>query len=427
MPSLLYYLGGYAMFTNKPRGTYDILPGEVEKWQFVEKVARDVCRRFNYHEIRTPMFEHTELFARGVGETTDIVAKEMYTFSDRGGRSLTLRPEGTAGAVRSFVENKLYGLPQQPTKLYYMGPMFRYERPQAGRNRQFVQFGIEAIGSDHPSMDAEVLSMAMTFLAEVGVRSLSLEINSVGCPECRPLYREELKKHFADKLGELCEDCNNRYDRNPMRILDCKVDRDKVVGAPVMLDHLCEGCRTHFEQLQAYLKASDIPFTVNPQIVRGLDYYTRTAFEILVDGSTVVGGGRYNGLVSELGGPEIAGIGFGCGMDRVLLMLDNQNVELPLEPALDVFVVALGDAAADKAVSLIQEMRAAGLAAEKDYLARGMKAQLKAADRFGVKQVVILGDDELAQGIANVKDMETGEQITVPLSELVKKLQMRKG
>ncbi|MFC4766809.1 histidine--tRNA ligase [Effusibacillus consociatus] len=415
------------MFTNKPRGTYDILPGEVEKWQFVEKVARDLCRRYNYHEIRTPMFEHTELFARGVGETTDIVAKEMYTFTDRGDRSLTLRPEGTAGAVRSFVENKLYGLPQQPTKLYYMGPMFRYERPQAGRNRQFVQFGVEALGSDHPSMDAEVLSLAMTLLVEVGIRNLSLEINSVGCPECRPVYREQLKKFFADKLDELCEDCNNRYDRNPMRILDCKVDKDRVADAPVMLDDLCEGCQTHFEQLQGYLKDSNIPFVVNPHIVRGLDYYTKTAFEILVDGSTVIGGGRYNGLVSELGGPETPGIGFGCGVDRVLLTLANQNVTLPLEQALDAFVVALGEAADRKAVSLLQEMRAAGMAVEKDYLARGMKAQLKSADRLGAKQVIILGDDELAQGIANVKDMETGEQITVPLAELIQKLQMRKG
>ncbi|GAX90351.1 histidine--tRNA ligase [Effusibacillus lacus] len=415
------------MFTSKPRGTYDILPGEVEKWQFVEKVARDVCRRFNYHEIRTPLFEHTELFARGVGETTDIVAKEMYTFTDRGDRSLTLRPEGTAGAVRAFVENKLYGLPQQPTKLYYMGPMFRYERPQAGRNRQFVQFGIEALGTDHPSMDAEILALAMTFLAEVGVRDLSLEINSVGCPECRPVYREQLKQHFAGKLHELCKDCNERYDRNPMRILDCKVDTDKVADAPVMLDHLCEGCKTHFEQLQGYLKDANILFTVNPYIVRGLDYYTKTAFEIIVDGATIIGGGRYNGLVSELGGPETPGIGFGCGVDRVLITLGNQNVELPIDQTLDAFVVTLGEAADCKAVSLVHEMRVAGLAVEKDYLARGMKAQLKAADRLGAKQVVILGDDELAQGIANVKDMETGEQVTMFLNELVQKLQMRKG
>ncbi|WP_018133485.1 histidine--tRNA ligase [Effusibacillus pohliae] len=415
------------MFTNKPRGTYDILPGETEKWQFVEKVARAVCRRYNYREMRTPIFEHTELFARGVGETTDIVEKEMYTFTDRGGRSLTLRPEGTAGVVRAFVENKLYGQPQQPVKLYYFGPMFRYERPQAGRNRQFVQFGIETLGSDHPSVDAEVLALAMTFLAEVGIRGLSLEINSVGCPECRPVYREHLKQYLAGQLDQLCEDCNNRYERNPMRILDCKVDKDKLADAPVMLDHLCEGCKTHFEQLQGYLQESGIPFTVNPHIVRGLDYYTKTAFEILVDGATVVGGGRYNKLVSELGGPETPGIGFGCGVDRVLITLAEQNVELPLEQALDVFIVALGESADRQAVSLLQEMRVAGLAADKDYLGRGMKAQLKAADRLGAKQVVLLGDDELAQGVANVKEMETGEQVTVPLPELIRKLQMRKG
>lgn len=415
------------MFTNKPRGTQDILPGEVEKWQFVEKVARDVCRRFNYQEIRTPIFEHTELFARGVGETTDIVEKEMYTFTDRGERSLTLRPEGTAGVVRSFVENKLYGLPQQPTKLYYIGPMFRYERPQAGRDRQFVQFGIESLGSDHPSVDAEVLALAMTFLTEAGVRDHSLEINSVGCPTCRPVYREHLMRYLADKKDELCKDCQSRYERNPMRILDCKADRDKVQGAPVMIDHLCDDCRTHFDRLQEHLDDFAIPYTVNAHIVRGLDYYTKTAFEIIVDGSTIIGGGRYNGLVSELGGPETPGIGFGCGVGRVLITLDHQKVELPLEQALDVYVVALGEAADRKAVSLLQEMRAAGLSAEKDYLARGMKAQLKSADRLQAKQVVILGDDELAQGVANVKDMASGEQIAVPLPELTEKLQMRKG
>lgn len=415
------------MFTNKPRGTNDILPGEVEKWQYVEKVARDVCRRFNYHEIRTPIFEHTELFARGVGETTDIVEKEMYTFTDRGDRSLTLRPEGTAGVVRSFVENKLYGLPQQPTKLYYIGPMFRYERPQAGRDRQFVQFGIEALGSDQPSVDAEVLALAMTFLTEVGVRDLSLEINSVGCPTCRPVYREHLMHYLADKKEELCKDCQSRYERNPMRILDCKIDRDKVADAPVMIDHLCDRCQTHFDQLKGHLDDFGIPCTVNAHIVRGLDYYTRTAFEIIVDGSTIIGGGRYNGLVSELGGPETPGIGFGCGVGRVLITLDNQQVELPLEQELDVYLVAMGEAAERKAVGLLQDMRVAGLAAEKDYLTRGMKAQLKSADRLQVKQVVILGEDELAQGVANVKDMATGEQVAVPLTELVEKLQMRKG
>ncbi|BCJ86330.1 histidine--tRNA ligase [Effusibacillus dendaii] len=410
------------MFTGKPRGTYDILPGEVEKWQYVEKVARDVCKRFNYHEIRTPVFEHTELFARGVGETTDIVEKEMYTFADRGERSLTLRPEGTAGAVRAFVENKLYGLPQQPTKLYYIGQMFRYERPQAGRNRQFVQFGTEVLGSDHPSVDAEVLSLAMTFLTEAGVQNLSLEINSVGCPDCRAAYREVLKKYLAGKLDQLCKDCNSRYERNPMRILDCKLDKDKFSDAPVMLDHLCEGCRTHFEQLQAYLSDAGIPFTVNPYIVRGLDYYTKTAFEIIVDGATVIGGGRYNGLVKELGGPETPGIGFGCGLDRVVLTLSNQNVELPIQQTIDAFLVTLGDAADRKAVSLLQQLRRAGLIAEKDYLARGMKAQLKAADRLGARQVIILGDDELSQGVANVKNMATGEQSTVPLAELADKI-----
>jgi histidyl-tRNA synthetase len=416
------------MLTNRPRGTSDLLPGVVEKWQFVERVARDVCRRFNYHEIRTPIFEHTELFQRGVGETTDIVEKEMYTFTDKGGRSITLRPEGTAGVVRAFVENKLYGNPET-TKLYYVGPMFRYERPQAGRERQFVQFGIEALGSDHPSVDAEVLAMAMTFLFEAGLQGHTLEINSVGCPSCRAVYRERLLEHLAAIRPELCSDCQNRFERNPMRILDCKVPRDKelTADAPTMLDCLCESCSAHFEAVKRYLDDCGIPYSVNPRIVRGLDYYTQTAFEITYNGLTLIGGGRYNGLVKQIGGPDVPGIGFGCGMGRVIDVLSEQGVDMKITPGIDVFLIALGEEAERKAVSLLQEIRTAGLTADKDYLGKSVKAQMKAADRVHARQVVILGEEELAKGVANVKDMATGEQISVPFHELIKKLQMQKG
>jgi histidyl-tRNA synthetase len=416
------------MLTHRPRGTSDLLPGIVEKWQFVERVARDVCRRFNYHEIRTPLFEHTELFQRGVGETTDIVEKEMYTFTDKGGRSLTLRPEGTAGVVRAFVENKLYGQPET-TKLYYIGPMFRYERPQAGRERQFVQFGIEALGSSDPGIDAEILALAMTFLLECGLQGHVLEINSVGCPICRSAYRDRLMQHLSAVREELCQDCQNRFERNPMRILDCKVPRDRelTADAPTMLDCLCDACSSHFEAVKQYLDDYGIPYTVNPRIVRGLDYYTQTAFEITYNGLTLIGGGRYNGLVKQIGGPETPGIGFGCGLGRVIDVLMEQGVDMQIAPGIDVFLIAMGKEAERKAASLLQEMRTAGLTADKDYLGKSVKAQMKAADRMQARQVVILGEEELARGEANVKDMATGEQTPVPLNNLIRTLKMKKG
>ncbi|ASS74720.1 histidine--tRNA ligase [Tumebacillus algifaecis] len=414
------------MMTNRPRGTNDILQGDVEKWQWIEKTAREVCRRYNTAEVRTPLFEHTELFARGVGETTDIVEKEMYTFQDRGERSLTLRPEGTASAVRAFVESKLYAQPQ-PTKMFYIGPMFRYERPQSGRYRQFHQFGVEVIGASDPSIDAEVIALAMTFFTELGLSGITLEINSVGSPESRTNYRDVLRAHLLPVKEELCKDCQSRYDRNPMRILDCKVDKCKELtqGAPEMLDHLTEEDRAHFQAVVSYLESFGIAYTINPRMVRGLDYYTQTAFEFIENGSTLSGGGRYNGLVQQLGGPEMSGIGFAVGIERVLIALSNQQVELPIDKGIDVFFVALGEEAQKHSVKLLQEMRASGIVADKDYLGKSMKAQMKAADRQGARQVVILGDDELAQGVANLKDMETGEQITVPLSELVQKVQSK--
>jgi histidyl-tRNA synthetase len=409
----------FLMLTNRPRGTNDILPGDVEKWQWIEKTAREVCRRFNVAEIRTPIFEHTELFQRGVGETTDIVEKEMYSFEDRGERSLTLRPEGTASAVRAFVEHKLYAQPQ-PTKLFYIGPMFRYERPQAGRYRQFHQFGVEVIGVNEPSVDAELIALAMTFYAELGLKGLSLEINSVGSPESRTQYRDVLRDFLAPVKDQLCQDCQSRYDRNPMRILDCKVDNAKGLtdGAPHMLDHLVEADAEHFKAVCEHLDAFGIEYNVNPRMVRGLDYYTQTAFEIIESGSTICGGGRYNGLVEQVGGPDMPGIGFAGGLERCLLALQMQGIEPPLRKGIDVFFVALGDAAQHKSVALLQEFRVAGLVADKDYLGKSMKAQMKAADRQNARFVVILGDDELAQGVANVKDMESGEQVSVPLADL---------
>ncbi|HYK71663.1 MAG TPA: histidine--tRNA ligase, partial [Pseudoneobacillus sp.] len=318
------------MSINIPRGTQDILPGQVEKWQAIEEQARKICEKYLYREIRTPIFEHTELFLRSVGETTDIVQKEMYTFTDRGERSLTLRPEGTASAVRSYVENKMFGYAQQPVKLYYLGPMFRYERPQAGRFRQFVQFGIEALGSADPAIDAEVISLAMTLYKEMGLKKLKLVINSLGDKDSRNAHREALVNHFKPRIGEFCKDCQNRLEKNPLRILDCKLDRDHELmkTAPSIIDYLNDYSRNYFEKLQTYLTDMEIPFEVDPNLVRGLDYYNHTAFEIMSNAegfgaiTTLCGGGRYNGLVEEMGGPETPGIGFGLSIERFLAALD---------------------------------------------------------------------------------------------------------
>jgi histidyl-tRNA synthetase len=408
-----------------PRGTADILPGEVELWQYIEDKARDICRRYNYLEIRTPIFEHTELFHRGVGETTDIVEKEMYTFEDRGGRSLTLRPEGTASTVRSYVENKMFGSPQQPTKLYYIGQMFRYERPQAGRMRQFTQFGVEAIGSNNPAIDAEVIALAMRLYEELGLKNLHVELNSLGDAESRKAHREALTNHFAPHIHEFCSDCQSRLERNPLRILDCKKDADKELmkTAPEILDYLNDESRVYFEKVKQHLDDLGIAYEVNPRLVRGLDYYTHTAFEIMERGigavSTICGGGRYNGLVEQIGGSDMPGIGFATSIERVLLALKTQGVELPIQRALDSFVIGLGEAAEAKAFVLLDQFRQQGLAADKDFLDRKMKAQLKAADRLQAKTVVIIGDDELARGVAMVKNMATGEQQEVAFDQIV--------
>jgi len=411
-----------------PRGTADVLPGEVELWQYVEEKARNLCSRFNYSEIRTPIFEHTELFQRGVGETTDIVEKEMYTFTDKGDRSITLRPEGTAATVRSYVEHKMFGNPQQPTKLFYIGPMFRYERPQAGRMRQFTQFGVEAIGSKDPSIDAEVIALAMQLYKELGVKDLHLEINSVGCSKCRPIHRDALIAHLQDVKDQLGAEDQSRLERNPMRVLDSKDPKTQELtkDAPSILEFLCEDCAPHFEKVQSYLTEMGISYTVNPRMVRGLDYYTQTAFEIMVQGigaiGTVCGGGRYNGLVEQIGGQDMPGIGFALSIERLLLALETQGVELPIKRNIDCYMVTLGEAAKQKSVSLVQSWRAAGLRVEKDYLDRNMKPQMKSADRLGATFVAILGETELEKNIVVLKEMATGEQEEISFEDAITKM-----
>ncbi|MGX1982538.1 histidyl-tRNA synthetase [Thermolongibacillus altinsuensis] len=409
-----------------PRGTQDILPSESSKWQYVEQIARELCRRYNYKEIRTPIFEHTELFLRGVGDTTDIVQKEMYTFTDRGGRSITLRPEGTAAVVRSFVENKMYGDPNQPVKLYYLGPMFRYERPQSGRFRQFVQFGVEAIGSNDPAIDAEVIALAMDLYRSLGLKKIKLVINSLGDISSRKAHREALIAHFKGRIHEFCEDCQVRLENNPLRILDCKKDREHELmkTAPSILDYLNEESRAYFEQVKSYLNKLGIPFEVDPRLVRGLDYYNHTAFEIMSEAegfgaiTTLCGGGRYNGLVQEIGGPETPGVGFALSIERLLAALAAEGIALPIEEGIDCYVVALGEEAKKEAVPLVYALRNEGISVEKDYQDRKVKAQFKAADRLQAKYVIIVGEDELARNVANVKNMQTGEQVEVALSEL---------
>ena len=414
------------MAFQKPTGTQDLLPGAVETWQKVESKARDLCRRFNYKEIRTPIFEATELFERGVGETTDIVEKEMYTFKDKGDRSMTLRPENTAGVVRAYVENKLYGEPDL-TKLYYIAPMFRYERPQAGRYRQFHQFGIEAFGAVDPSLDAEVIALGYQFLKEIGLTGVTVEINSVGNAPSRAAYRQTLLDFLTPMKESLCKDCQSRMERNPLRVLDCKVDQAKFTDAPSIIDSLDEECATHFTKVQEYLTQMKVDYVINHRLVRGLDYYTHTAFEYKAQGigaiDTIGGGGRYNGLVSDIGGPEEPGIGFGIGLERVALLLDKQGVGGNDALPLDVYLIALGERAEGKMASLLYELRTAGIAAEKDYQGRKMKAQMKSADRMQSRFAAILGDDELDRGEIALKELATGEQRFVKLDELAAAIQ----
>lgn len=415
------------MDIQRPRGTADLLPGIIEAWQLLETTVRTTLGNANYQEIRTPIFEHTELFERGVGDTTDIVSKEMYTFQDRGDRSITLRPEGTAGVVRAFVENKLFG---QGTisKLYYMGPMFRYEKPQKGRFRQFHQYGAEVLGSESPAVDAEVISLNLQVLRSFGLRDLKVELNSVGCSDCRPKHREEMVSLLQPRRAELCSDCQTRLDKNPLRLFDCKNDRCqsilREVGVPYISDRLCDDCQAHFSDVQRFLVALDVPFQLVKSLVRGLDYYTRTAWEITSPGfTTIAGGGRYNGLVEQVGGPATPGIGFGGGMERALWVLAEQGGGISGSTTLDVFV-AVADADAERtAMVVLSTLRGRGIRSDRDYQARGLKSQFKLADRLKAKFVVILGENELASGQATVKDLTSGEQVQVPFAALADQIE----
>lgn len=410
-----------------PRGTQDLLPGQIEKWQYIESVVRDLCKRYQFEEIRTPMFESTELFIRGVGDTTDIVQKEMYTFDDRKGRSMTLRPEGTAPVVRSYVEQKMFGYATQPVKLFYLAQIFRYERPQAGRYRQHHQFGAEVLGSNDPATDAEVISLAVSFFQKLGLRSLKVAVNSLGDKESRKAHRQALINHFEPNISEFCDDCQKRLEKNPLRILDCKVDRDHALlkTAPSIIDYLNEESQARFEKVKMYLDAMGIQYEVDANLVRGLDYYNHTVFEIMLDSkgfgaiTTLCGGGRYNGLVEQIGGPETPGIGFGLGLERLLLALETEGVELPIEKIVDCYIVTYGDEAKDASVKILSDLRSARLSADRDFMGRAPKSQFKAADRSGARFVAILGENELASGKISVKNMATSEQVEVPLEELV--------
>lgn len=411
------------MLTKAPRGTKDILPSESKKWQYVEKIMRETCDLYGFKEIRTPMFEHTELVQRGVGETTDIVQKEMYTFLDRGGRSITLKPEGTAPAVRAFIENNLYNDPL-PVKMYYITPIFRYERPQAGRLREHHQFGIESFGSSEPSADAEVISLAMQVFKSFGINDLEININSIGCRECRKDYNKALREYLGANLDNLCETCRDRFERNPLRILDCKVEscQEIVKDAPKILDYLCSDCREHFEGLKKHLDILGYKYNVNPMIVRGLDYYTRTVFEIVSSEigaqGTVCGGGRYDGLIEECGGPSMPAVGFGMGIERLLLSLQSRGIQLPAEDHLDVFIASVGDEAELKSFSLISELRKNNISADKDHMKRSLKGQMKYANKLNAKFTAIIGDNEMKSGMLTLKNMENGEQSEIKIDEL---------
>lgn len=416
------------MLTKAPRGTKDITPSESYKWNYLESKFKNLCSLYGYEEIRTPIFENTELFQRGVGDTTDIVQKEMYSFEDKGDRSITLKPEGTAGVVRAFIENKMYA-DAQPTKLFYITPCFRYERPQSGRQRQFHQFGIEAIGSDTPSLDAEVIELATQFLGEVGLKDLSVSINSVGCPVCRESYNEKLKKYLASKEDVLCDLCNERREKNPMRVIDCKNEtcQANIQDIPLIADNLCEDCQNHFDTLKSYLDEMNIKYEVDKKIVRGLDYYKRTAFEIISNDlgsqSTVCGGGRYDGLVEQIGGPEgFSGIGFGLGVERLLLTLAANNIEIAKPDSTDIFIVTIGDTAKLKAFNILKALRSNHISADKDHLDRSVKAQFKYSNKVDAKYTIVIGDDELEKDEATLKNMNTGEQRLIKLSELVEEL-----
>ncbi len=419
------------MKLQKPKGTQDILPQESAKWQYVEDFARKTFRKYNYGEIRTPIFEHYEVISRSVGDTTDIVTKEMYDFYDKGDRHITLRPEGTAPVVRSYVENKLFAPEvQKPVKVYYMGSMFRYERPQAGRLREFHQIGAECFGSSNPATDVEMIAMAAQFFKDIGITNVSLELNSLGNPESRAAYRQALIDYLTPLKASLSADSQRRLEENPLRVLDSKEPEDKVAveGAPSILDYLDEESCAYFAAVRSMLETLQIPYVINTNMVRGLDYYNHTIFEFTTEvaGSqlTICAGGRYDELVAYFGGPETPGVGFGMGLERLLLVLDKQGVELPIETALDVYVAVLGASANGRALELVQALRAQGFAAERDYLDRKLKAQFKSADIFKAKTLITLGESEVESGQVTVKNNHNREEITVSLDQIQENYQL---
>ena len=406
------------------KGMNDILPGDVETWQHLEAQARRVFGAFGYREIRVPVVEKTDLFCRSIGETTDIVEKEMYTFCDKGGTSMTLRPEGTAPVMRAFIQHKLYA--KDPvSKLYYIGPMFRHERPQKGRYRQFHQIGAEVIGVDDPKIDAQVLVMLSHYFATTNIPDVALQINSLGCPECRPAYREALIKFLEQRLPELCADCQRRYTSNPLRVLDCKVPgcKEATVEAPAMLDNLCIGCDTHFSQVKEHLDELSVDYTVNQRMVRGLDYYTKTTFEMVTNSlgaqNAVAAGGRYDGLISDLGGPELPGIGFAIGLERLALMLGEQSIDPPRP---ELFIATLGEAGTKAGFAILTRLQRQGILAEMEYTGKSLKAQLRRADKLKTRRVLILGEDELSRGVAQLRYMDESIQEEVALDGLETRL-----
>jgi len=407
----------------KPRGTMDILPKESKKWQFIEKVARDVCRKHGFGEIRFPTFEETQLFKRGVGDTTDVVQKEMYTFTDRDGTSYTLRPEGTACVARSVIENGLSG-DTMPLKLFYIINCFRHERPQAGRYREFYQFGAELFGATTPSADTELICLADDFLKGLGINNTTLHVNSIGCPECRPQYKSALVEYFSGRQDELCDTCKSRLHSNPLRILDCKSPICSAIAkdAPKTIDHLCDACKEHFEGLKARLNVSGIDYEIDCNIVRGLDYYSRTVFEFISEGigsqSTVCGGGRYDGLVEQIGGPKLAGIGFAAGINRLILTMENGSSYVEDDGGADIYIAPLGEAASVKANEICAFLRKKDIVCDTDLVGRSLKAQMKYANKINAKNTLIIGDGELENGKAQLRNMLSGEQTEVSLSDL---------
>lgn len=413
-----------ALITKAIKGTRDVLPKEVHKNQYIEATVLDTAEKYGFKEIRTPVFEHTELFQRGVGDTTDVVQKEMYSFDDKGGRNITLRPEGTAGAARSFLENGLCN-EALPQKVCYLTSCYRYEKPQAGRLREFHQFGVECFGTASSLADAEIISLAKSVFDTLGVQDISLEINSIGCPSCRAEYHKALKEYFSARKEELCDTCRDRLERNPMRILDCKspVCSEIAKDAPVVLDYLCEECKTHFDEVKKYLDAEHIEYKINPRIVRGLDYYTKTVFEFISNSigaqGTVCGGGRYDGLIEELGGAHTPSLGFGMGLERLMLLMETQGCDFPKAEKPDLFIVALGDKATLKAVEIAKDMRAEGFSCLYDLNKRSLRAQMKYADKLSSKFTIVIGDNEVEAGIAKLKNMESGEETEIALATFV--------